>query len=73
MNKYLSLSPRERQMIDLLARGQSNKEIARHLNVSANTVKFHLKNAYRKLRVGRRTHAVAVAVAGGAYHAAAAS
>ena len=55
------LSPRERRVLDLLAQGRSNKEIARELGVSANTVKTHLANLYAKLGARRRTEAVAVA------------
>jgi DNA-binding CsgD family transcriptional regulator len=55
------LSPREREVLALLARGLSNKELARELSVSENTVKTHLANLYAKLGVGRRTQALAVA------------
>jgi DNA-binding CsgD family transcriptional regulator len=56
-----SLSPREREILGLLARGLSNKELARELSVSGNTVKTHLANLYAKLGVSRRTQALAVA------------
>lgn len=55
------LSPREREILDLLAQGLSNKELARTLSVSENTVKTHLANLYAKLGVGRRTQALATA------------
>lgn len=55
------LSPRERRVLGLLAEGRSNKEIARELDVSANTVKTHLANLYAKLGARRRTEAVAAA------------
>lgn len=55
------LSPREREILALLARGLSNKELARELSVSENTIKTHLANLYAKLGVGRRTQALAVA------------
>lgn len=55
------LSPRERRVLGLLAEGRSNKEIARELGVSANTVKTHLANLYAKLGARRRTEAVAAA------------
>jgi DNA-binding CsgD family transcriptional regulator len=56
-----SLSVREREVLRLLAQGLSNKELARALSVSENTVKTHLANLYAKLGVGRRTEALAIA------------
>ena len=53
------LSTREEEVLDLLARGLPNAEIAAELNVSENTVRFHLKNIYEKLNVTNRTEAVA--------------
>lgn len=55
------LSPREREIIEQVAVGQSNKEIARSLDLTENTIKFHLKSVYRKLKVNRRTQAIAIA------------
>ncbi|MGA5122046.1 LuxR C-terminal-related transcriptional regulator [Streptomyces pseudogriseolus] len=52
------LSGRERDVLRRLARAMSTEEIAADLYVSVNTVKTHLKNAYRKLSVGRRNEAV---------------
>ena len=52
------LTKREMQMLTLLAKGDSNKAIARQLFVSENTVKFHLKNIYHKLGVTTRTQAI---------------
>ena len=54
----LGLSERESQALDLIAEGQSNKEIARSLNISPETVKWHLKNIYGKLNVSNRTQAM---------------
>lgn len=51
-------SEREKEVIDLLLQGKSNKQIALALGISARTVEFHLKNVYRKLRVSSRTEAV---------------
>lgn len=65
LDESRKLSPRERQAIDLLSRGHSNKEIARHLLVSENTIKFHLKNAYRKMHVRQRVQAARLAPAAG--------
>ncbi|MDQ0455768.1 LuxR C-terminal-related transcriptional regulator [Rhizobium paknamense] len=54
------LSHRETAVLKLLAEDRSNKEIARILQLSEATVKFHLKNIYAKLGVSRRTMAVSV-------------
>jgi len=51
------LSDREREILELLAQGFSNKEIAARLNVSVETVRWHLKHIYDKLHVGTRTEA----------------
>jgi ATP/maltotriose-dependent transcriptional regulator MalT len=56
------LSPREREALRLLAEGLSNKQMARRLNVSENTIKTHLANVYGKLGVNSRTQAIAQAV-----------
>ncbi|MEZ4869626.1 MAG: response regulator transcription factor [Caldilineaceae bacterium] len=53
------LSAREREVLDALARGLPNAEISAQLNISENTVRFHLKNIYEKLGVTNRTEAVA--------------
>lgn len=52
------LSEREDEVLQLLARGRRNPEIARALMISENTVKAHLKSIYRKLGVGDRVRAV---------------
>lgn len=54
----LGITAREYQTLELLAAGHSNKEIARMLSVSPNTVKTHLAKIYEKLEVQRRTQAV---------------
>jgi DNA-binding NarL/FixJ family response regulator len=56
-----SLSPRELEVLNVLATGKSTKEIARQLYLSEPTVKTHLANIYRKLEVNNRISAVAVA------------
>jgi DNA-binding CsgD family transcriptional regulator len=56
------LSERERQIVRELSLGNSDKVIARRLALSPPTVNFHLRNVYRKLRVGNRSAAVAEAV-----------
>jgi LuxR family maltose regulon positive regulatory protein len=54
-----SLSSREGEIVDLIARGQSNKEIAKTLGIGVETVKSHVKNIFMKLGVDKRAHAVA--------------
>ena len=56
-----SLSPRELEVLNVLATGKSTKEIARQLYLSEPTVKTHLANIYRKLEVNNRISAVSVA------------
>lgn len=56
--KSLAVSPREYETLELLAAGLTNKEIARKLGVSPNTVKTHLAKLYEKLGASRRTEAV---------------
>lgn len=55
-----SLSEREMQVLKLIAQAMANKMVARTLNVSPETVKWHLKNIYIKLCVGGRDEAVAL-------------
>ncbi len=56
--KSLGISDREYDVLELLASGQSNKEIARSLGISPNTVKTHIARLYEKLEVQRRTQAI---------------
>ena len=51
------LTVRELEILQLVAEGQSNSEMARRLWVTEQTVKFHLSNIYRKLNVSNRTQA----------------
>lgn len=55
------LTEREKEILLFLAKGVSNLEIANRLFVSANTVKFHLKNIYSKLAVSNRLQAITAA------------
>ena len=54
MTKASQLSNRERQVVDLILQGKSNKMIAFSLGISGRTVEFHLKNIYAKYQVGSR-------------------
>ena len=56
-----ALTPRELQVLRLLADGQSNKEIARALGISEHTVKFHVNAILGKLNAASRTEAVVTA------------
>lgn len=54
----LNLSPREREIVDLLVQGKSNKEMANHLCLSNDTIKAHLQHVFRKIGVASRLEAV---------------
>ena len=64
-NELSSLTDRERQVLSLLARGMTNKEIADVMVISTNTVKRHMKAVFEKLDVHTRANAVAIAVNAG--------
>ncbi len=55
------LTPRETEVLHLLARGLQNKEIAAQLSISLRTVKFHISALLTKLHAGNRTEAVRIA------------
>ncbi len=63
-----ALSAREREVLMLVARGASNKEIARAIHLSEATVKSHLLHLFAKLGVSDRTAAVTVALERGLLH-----
>lgn len=63
-----SLSPREQEVLQLLVRGRSNKEIGAQLFISEETVKSHLKTLFAKLKVRDRTDAAISAVRQGIVH-----
>jgi DNA-binding NarL/FixJ family response regulator len=62
---FVKLSPREIEILDLVARGNSNKIIGRKLNISDQTVKNHISAILRKLEVNDRTEAVVYALRNG--------
>ncbi|GAA3272408.1 response regulator transcription factor family protein [Paenarthrobacter aurescens] len=59
------LAPRELEVLQLLTAGQRNRSIAGALHISENTVKFHVRNLFRKLNVRSRTEAIALAHSAG--------
>ncbi len=60
-----ALSPREQEILRGLARGESNKEIARTLGIAETTVKVHVQSVLRKLDVSSRVHAAIYATSRG--------
>jgi DNA-binding CsgD family transcriptional regulator len=56
-----NLAARELEVLQHLAAGKRNRTIASALNISENTVKFHVRNLFKKLDVGSRTEAIALA------------
>lgn len=61
------LSRRELQVLEGLAQGKSNKEIARDLDLQEPTIKLHVKTLYRKIGAGNRTQAALIAKAEGLF------
>jgi len=55
------LTPREKEILTLVARGSTNKQIANQLHLSPRTVEAHLTHTYKKLEVGSRTEAAMLA------------
>lgn len=62
-----SLSPREREVLLGIARGASNKEIARQYGIAETTVKIHVQHVLRKLNVSSRVHAAVIASENGLF------
>ena len=63
-----SLSPREREVLQLVTQGQTNREIAQNLTVSVSTVKIHVEHILAKLGVSDRTQAAVRAIELGLLH-----
>ncbi|MDB2461529.1 response regulator transcription factor [Gammaproteobacteria bacterium] len=61
-NLINTLTPRESEILELLAEGQSNKLIAKNLGISDGTVKLHVKSILRKLEIHSRVEAAVIAV-----------
>lgn len=55
-----SLTEKERELLEHLAQGHSNRDLAKTLDISVNTVKFHLRSIFDKLAVNSRTQAIAL-------------
>jgi len=60
--RSIRFTPRELEVLELLTNGASNKEVARILTVSEETIKTHLKHLYEKLGASDRAQAVAIAL-----------
>lgn len=63
-SKTEDLSPREKEILGLVAQGRSNKEIGSELRISSGTVRIHLSHVYEKLHVRCRTEAAAKYLSG---------
>ncbi len=62
------ISPRELEVLSLMAAGKRNKEIAGELSIAEDTVKMHVRNILSKLQVNDRTEAVTIALRRGIIH-----
>jgi DNA-binding CsgD family transcriptional regulator/N-acetylneuraminic acid mutarotase len=69
MTNHEFISSRELEILELVATGASNKDIAGQLEISVNTVKVHLQNIFKKLKVNTRTEAALLAVHNGYFDA----
>ena len=59
------LTPRERQIVEMLARGSTGEQIAQELVLSPETVQKHVHNAKRKIGAATRAHLIALALTRG--------
>jgi len=59
---HVQLTPRELDVLRLVAHGKANKEVAHELDITDGTVKVHLTNLFQKLSVTSRTEAIAAAI-----------
>ena len=64
----VALTPREVEVLGLVAKGMANKEIAAKLGTASGTVKMHIQNILAKLGASDRTHAVTIAMERGILH-----
>jgi DNA-binding NarL/FixJ family response regulator len=63
-----AISPRELEVLSLMAAGKRNKEIGNELSIAEDTVKMHVRNILAKLQVNDRTEAVTIALRRGIIH-----
>ena len=63
--EHEKLTTREKEIVQCLAHGESNKEIARHLNVAESTVKIHVQNIFKKLNLNSRVQVAVYAIENG--------
>jgi two-component system, NarL family, nitrate/nitrite response regulator NarL len=66
--KHFNLTPREIEVVRLLARGMSNKAIAHSLGIADITGRLHLRNAFRKMGAANRADAVRIAMRSGLFN-----
>src|SRR5215475_5297654 len=59
---HVALTGRETEVLELVAQGLSNKEIASRLGTASGTIKMHVQNLLEKLEAADRTHAVTIAI-----------
>ncbi len=64
---HAALTPREVEVLSLVSKGMSNKEIAEHLGTAVGTIKMHVQNILEKLRAEDRAHAVSIAIQRGIF------
>src|SRR5271156_3001036 len=64
----VALTPREVEVLTLVARGLANREIAERLGTASGTIKMHIQNVLGKLGAADRTHAVTIAIQRGILH-----
>lgn len=58
MKKFLEITSRQSTILKLLKKGFSNEKISKETGLSVNTVKFHLKKIYKKLKASNRVEAI---------------
>jgi len=65
---HIALTPRETKVLELVAKGLGNREIADKLGTASGTIKMHVQNLLEKLGASDRTHAVTIAIRRGILH-----